>query len=420
MMRSVFLLAIVTCSAVVLAQRDREREPRDNTMRECFGKVADVFFVLDSSSSIYVMDYRTVLDFVSQVITRFDVSRDDTRVGALTFSDDFQVGFDLNNFPSKGQVLASINERTLPYRTGMTKTDLAIRRVRQDSQFRNDITKVIVVITDGGSWSPAETRRQSDLARQAGFHMVVVGVGQYLDEQEWRAIASDPDNDYIFNITNFNFLESIRDSLPRRICLMPPIIIGGECRVRENADLLFLAGANGKNDALDVAEGLSDSFRPSDRMRVSYIMEACQEDAIDSGFEGPGRYCNRHGDALPQDEDTYLNLVSRLRSQARSMRDARQANQVAVLFVDDQFLSENRFRILQEVRNAMQFDGISIIVVDLGVRSFRNLVISMTSHRENIINYNTFEDQGLQQSVQDILDRVCEYANFRFGEVIPS
>ena len=72
------------------------------------------------------------------------------------------------------------------------------------------------------------------MARNVGFHMVVVGVGQYLDEQEWRAIASDPDNDYVFNITNFSFLNTLRDALPRRICLMPPIIIGGsECLERQ-------------------------------------------------------------------------------------------------------------------------------------------------------------------------------------------
>ena len=58
---------------------------------ECFSKVADVYFILDSSSSIYVEDYKEELQFVSQVITRFDVSREDTRIGALTFSDDYQV-----------------------------------------------------------------------------------------------------------------------------------------------------------------------------------------------------------------------------------------------------------------------------------------------------------------------------------------
>lgn len=58
---------------------------------DCVGKVADVFFVLDSSTSIYVDDYRQELQFARDVISRFDISRDTTRVGALSFSDDFQV-----------------------------------------------------------------------------------------------------------------------------------------------------------------------------------------------------------------------------------------------------------------------------------------------------------------------------------------
>lgn len=416
-MRAVLLLTILAWSGVVLGQRG----DRDNTIRECFGKVADVFFILDSSSSIYVEDYRGVLNFVSQVVTRFDVSRDDTRLGALTFSDDFQLGFDLDRFRSKGEVLASINERSLPYRTGITNTHQAIRFVRQDNAFRSDITKVMVVITDGGSRSPSETRREAALAREAGFHMVVVGVGQYKEEQEWRAIASDPDNDYVFNITSFSFLEALVDSLPRRVCLMPPIIVGGECRVEQTADLLFLAAPRGINDALDVAEELTDRFRFSERLHVAYIMPACQADAVDEGFQGPDGYCVRGGDALSQGEATYVNLVSDLRARARTMREARAATQVAIFFIDDQSMRENRFGILQEVRNAEQFDGINNIVVDLGVRNYTNFVAGMTSARENVINFDVDpRDGGMRQVIQQILDRICDYVSFRFGEVFPS
>jgi hypothetical protein len=53
-----------------------------------------VFFVLDSSSSIYIEEYKQELEFVRQVINRFDVNREDTRLGALTFSDDFEVSCD--------------------------------------------------------------------------------------------------------------------------------------------------------------------------------------------------------------------------------------------------------------------------------------------------------------------------------------
>ena len=69
------------------------------------------------------------------------------------------------------------------------------------------------------------TKRESDIARDAGYHMVVVGVGQYLDEQEWRSIASDPDNEYLFNITELVTFHLLSNTLSRRICLMPPIIL---------------------------------------------------------------------------------------------------------------------------------------------------------------------------------------------------
>jgi len=238
---------------------------------------------------------------------------------------------------------------------------------------------------------------------------VVVGVGQYLEEQEWRAIASDPDNDYVFNITNFNFLGALRDSLPRRICLMPPIILGGECSVQENADLLFLSAPNGLNDALDALTDLAESFRSRDRLQVRYVLEACEND-IDRGFQGPDIFCDRFGNALEQDDQTYVNLMTELRDSAREMRASRTANQVAVLFVDDQSLRANRFGILQEARNMASFDGIELIVVDLGVREYTNFINGMTQERDNVISY---VGQTASESVRQILDRICLSANAR-------
>ena len=86
-----------------------------------------------------------------------------------------------------------------------------------------DITKVMVVVTDGGSRSPGETAREARLAREEGFYMFVVGIGQFLEESEWRSIASDPDSSFIFNITNFNLLDEVKITLPRAVCPLPPI-----------------------------------------------------------------------------------------------------------------------------------------------------------------------------------------------------
>ena len=45
---------------------------------------------------------------------------------------------------------------------------------------------------------------------------------------------------------------------------------------------------------------------------------------------------------LGQDDETYVNLVTEMRNAATSMRAARTANQVAVLFIDDQSMRTNR------------------------------------------------------------------------------
>jgi len=418
-MNRLLLLTVLALSGPVFAQR-RPSVGRDNTISECFSKVADVFFILDASSSIWVEDYRKTLDFVSQVITRFDISDADTRIGALSFSDDYTIGFDLDRYRTKGEVLASIDERTLPYKTGVTNTDVAIRYVRENFAFREDITKVMVVITDGGSRSPGATEREADLARDKGFHMVVVGVGQFQDENEWRRIASDPNNDYIFNITNYNFLESLQETLPRRVCLYPPIIIGGECNVLENADLFFLAAPEGINDALDVMGSLQEDFQFRDNLRVRYIMPACQ-DAIDSDFN-PDFYCDRFGDAIEQTDDTFLNLVEELRQSSSEMRESGfNPNQVAVLFMDDRTMrgpEDKRLQLLQDLRSRNNFDGLRIIIVDLGVTQFQNYLPAMTSNnREDVINYSLRSSR----TVQEILDRICLGVNEQgFGNVRPS
>ncbi|PVD19732.1 hypothetical protein C0Q70_20223 [Pomacea canaliculata] len=391
---------------------------RDQTIPDCVGKVADVFFVLDSSTSIYVDDYRQELQFTRDVISRFDISRDTTRVGALSFSDDFQVntcvvscqdsGFDLDRVRNKATTLSAVDERTLPYRTGVTNTDLALRYVRTNVNVRPDITKVIIVITDGVSRLVLGVRR-SHCTRSGGGQGCwvlcgVVGAGQYLDENEWRVIASDPDSEFIFNITNFSNLQTLRDSLPRRLCRLPPLIVRTECVVDSEADLLFLAAPNGINDALDIMEDISRNFVNKERLTAQYIMDNC-EDNQDVGFQGPDLYCNRFGNVVESGENTYVNLLTRLRNAATALRaGGRDRKQVAVLFVDDQSIQLNRFGILREARNAAQLDGLDIVVIDLGVRQFVNFVLGLTPVQENYVNYVT---QGANQAVRRTTERIC-------------
>ena len=58
---------------------------------ECREKEMDIFFLLDSSTSIYVNDFMEQQQFVRDVINRLDINELYTRVGVLTFSDDYTV-----------------------------------------------------------------------------------------------------------------------------------------------------------------------------------------------------------------------------------------------------------------------------------------------------------------------------------------
>ena len=58
---------------------------------ECAEKELDLWFVLDSSSSIYIHDYDRQLAFARNVTARLDVRPLATRVGLMTFSDSFTV-----------------------------------------------------------------------------------------------------------------------------------------------------------------------------------------------------------------------------------------------------------------------------------------------------------------------------------------
>jgi len=267
----------------------------------------------------------------------------------------------------------------------------------------------MVVITDGGSRSPGQTRLEADAARAAGFHMVVVGVGTYLEEQEWRYIASDPDNDYLFNITNFNALNNLRDSLPRRVCLMPPIIIDAGCPVSQNADILFLAAPGGQFDAMDVLDRLNSKFENRQRLNVRYILENC-EDAVDAGFEGAELYCSRFAETSEPDENTYVDLIKDLRDAARDLESLRpRASQVAVLFVDDQSMRNNRFSILQEARSLTQFGNMEVVVVDMGVSTYANFLPGMVGNdRDRVI---LFDPLDIDRASREILDLICEGVN---------
>jgi len=353
------------------------------------------------------------LQFVREVVNRMDVGQRKTRVGVLTFSDEItQPVVSLSQSFSKAAVLNNINNQTLPYREGLTYTNQAIRFARTSSEWRQDITKVIVVLTDGGSREPGNTALEAAQAKEDGFYMFVIGVGQYTDEREWKAVASDPDESFIYNITNFAFLDSLKTSLPPRACNLPPIVQGGACGVQQPVDLFYVAGPSGTTDALQLIQEMNDGMSDGgDQLRINYIIEACAIATDKSVSDDLDQYCDSLTVPDIVTEDTYSNLISRMRESATEAGRDRNAKQVAVMFVDDESMRLGRYAIVNEARGAEQFDKIEIIVVDLGVRGYANYVQGMAQMRNNVVRFLSGSLYSQSEVKAQLLDRTCEAMN---------
>ncbi|KAK3782228.1 hypothetical protein RRG08_048688 [Elysia crispata] len=297
---------------------------------ECREKVMDIFFLLDSSNSIWIVYYRQMLQFVRGVVKRLDIGDDFTRVGGLSFSDGYtRPPLLLNRSNSQSEVLDSINLTNMPYRTGLrTNTHLALRYVRENIEFRSGVTKVMVVVTDGGSTEQNSTTREAQLAHDEDFNVFVVGVGHYREESGMRAIASKPNDSFIFNTPELSNVTSI---LPGRVCSLATVFVGS-CNIKQQVNLTFVAGPANNDRAYDIIEIFVNSIRDPHRyVSYSLFLDICQNPPGDIQPNEFGRYCIRSNNQGMANESSLTSLVQQLDNATATNSDVRQ---VVVVFMD--------------------------------------------------------------------------------------
>lgn len=176
---------------------------------------------MDSSGSISGPDFARQLDFVRGVVSTFDVSPQMTRVGALSFSNWAFRDFYLDTFQTKEQVKRAIAKIRQIH--GDTNTASAIAFMR-DVAFspmhgaRRDIPQIAVILTDGKSNKPWMTSREAIKAKASGIHVFAIGIGDEVDLNELRAIASHPPSKYLFHVSSYFALKTIKELLAIETC----------------------------------------------------------------------------------------------------------------------------------------------------------------------------------------------------------
>lgn len=92
-------------------------------LSECSGEI-DLVFVLDASGSVRSQRFMRVLDFAIAIVSELEFGDGKTQLGAIKFSDDAELQFNLNQYSSRQDVVAAL--RKITYMRQRTHTSDAL------------------------------------------------------------------------------------------------------------------------------------------------------------------------------------------------------------------------------------------------------------------------------------------------------
>ncbi|XP_044311620.1 collagen alpha-6(VI) chain-like isoform X2 [Varanus komodoensis] len=202
--------------------------------------VADIVFLVDSSTSIGLENFEKVKDFLYTLISSFYIGHDQIRIGLAQYSDIIFPEFMLNKYSSKDIILEHIKHLT--FRGGSSYTGAALDFITTDyfiesagSRAQKNIPQMVILFTDGGATD--EVKLPASKLRAKGISIYVVGV-DIQNTTELKEMASKPFNKFLFTIDNFDLLQDLTSSLLQTVCFDVKSQI--EVFTKHYADVIFL------------------------------------------------------------------------------------------------------------------------------------------------------------------------------------
>lgn len=169
-------------------------------------KNVDIGFVIDSSDSATVQEYQQQKELIQQLSSYYDISREDTRVGVIVYSDNAYTVVGLNSYRDSSIFQRAV--RALPRIGGDNRKDKALIAARRMFKAKRPPghagsekpSQVLVFITEGAQSTAANTLPLKHFVhplRKHGVRVVLVGIGWKVVYQELRNIAQRPSDIYL-------------------------------------------------------------------------------------------------------------------------------------------------------------------------------------------------------------------------------
>ncbi|XP_055096674.1 vitrin isoform X4 [Symphalangus syndactylus] len=176
---------------------------------------ADIGFVIDGSSSVGTGNFRTVLQFVTNLTKEFEISDTDTRIGAVQYTYEQRLEFGFDKYSSKPDILSAI--KRVGYWSGGTSTGAAINFALEQlfKKSKPNKRKLMILITDGRSYD--DVRIPAMAAHLKGVITYAIGVA-WAAQEELEVIATHPARDHSFFVDEFDNLYQYVPRIIQNIC----------------------------------------------------------------------------------------------------------------------------------------------------------------------------------------------------------
>ena len=150
-----------------------------------------------------------------------DIDSGSVRVGAVIYSTDVHIQFNLNTYKTKQEILDAFGK--IPFIYGSTNTYGALNVMRtqmftRENGDRPDVHNIVMLITDGVSnVNPTLTVPEAIRAQAENIQIYAVGIG-LADTSELAKIASKPATENTFTVQDFAELDVLKHTIFDAFC----------------------------------------------------------------------------------------------------------------------------------------------------------------------------------------------------------
>uniref|UniRef100_A0A671SDR3 Integrin, alpha M (complement component 3 receptor 3 subunit) n=1 Tax=Sinocyclocheilus anshuiensis TaxID=1608454 RepID=A0A671SDR3_9TELE len=192
------------------------------SLPDCLGQI-DIAFLLDGSGSVGTSNFGIMKSFVTNVIKRF--TERDGQFAIAQYSRDCTIHYNFIQLKIEDPTWESKVTGIQDFGGG-THTAAAIQKLVNElftsaGGARPLAKKILLVITDGESQDRSLLTDAVSQAEAKNIVRFAIGVGNAFNnfraKEELNTIASDPDIDHVFKVTDFNALNNILQKLEENI-----------------------------------------------------------------------------------------------------------------------------------------------------------------------------------------------------------